>query len=51
MALTHNPCFPRIGARWELKQVLEAYRRGDINEERLQTTAAIIALERMVEAV
>jgi hypothetical protein len=31
--------------------MLEAYRRGNINEERLQTTAAIIALERMVEAV
>ena len=40
MALTHNLGFPRIGARRELKQALEAYWRGDINEERLQTTAA-----------
>ncbi|SCY52817.1 methionine synthase (B12-independent) [Nitrosospira sp. Nl5] len=40
MALTHNLGFPRIGARRELKLALEAYWRGDINEERLQTTAA-----------
>jgi 5-methyltetrahydropteroyltriglutamate--homocysteine methyltransferase len=40
MALTHNLGFPRIGARRELKQALEAYWRGDINEERLHTTAA-----------
>ncbi|MDN5753388.1 MAG: 5-methyltetrahydropteroyltriglutamate--homocysteine S-methyltransferase, partial [Nitrosospira sp.] len=40
MALTHNLGFPRIGARRELKRALEAYWRGDINAERLQTTAA-----------
>ncbi|MDQ3186284.1 MAG: 5-methyltetrahydropteroyltriglutamate--homocysteine S-methyltransferase [Pseudomonadota bacterium] len=40
MALTHNLGFPRIGARRELKQALEAYWHGDINEERLQATAA-----------
>src|SRR5687768_2495121 len=40
MALTHNLGFPRIGARRELKQALEAYWRGDINNERLEATAA-----------
>ncbi|MEE8289302.1 MAG: 5-methyltetrahydropteroyltriglutamate--homocysteine S-methyltransferase [Nitrosomonadaceae bacterium] len=40
MALTHNLGFPRVGARRELKQALEAYWRGDINAEQLQTTAA-----------
>ena len=42
MALTHNLGFPRIGARRELKQALEAYWRGDINDEQLKTTAAEI---------
>jgi 5-methyltetrahydropteroyltriglutamate--homocysteine methyltransferase len=42
MALTHNLGFPRIGARRELKQALEAYWRGDINDEQLETTAAEI---------
>ena len=42
MALTHNLGFPRIGARRELKQALEAYWRGDINDQQLQTTAAEI---------
>ena len=32
MALTHNLGFPRIGARRELKQALEAYWRGDIDD-------------------
>src|SRR5687768_10122690 len=40
MALTHNLGFPRIGARRELKQALEAYWRGDINDAQLQATAA-----------
>ena len=40
MALTHNLGFPRIGARRELKKALEAYWRGDLNEDRLQATAA-----------
>ena len=40
MALTHNLGFPRIGARRELKQALEAYWRGDIGDEQLKTTAA-----------
>lgn len=40
MALTHNLGFPRIGAQRELKKALEAHWRGEINEERLQTTAA-----------
>ena len=40
MALTHNLGFPRIGARRELKQALEAYWRGDINDEQLKITAA-----------
>ncbi len=35
MALTHNLGFPRIGARRELKQALEAYWRGDIDDEKL----------------
>lgn len=39
MALTHNLGFPRIGARRELKKALEAYWRGDINDEQLHTTA------------
>jgi 5-methyltetrahydropteroyltriglutamate--homocysteine methyltransferase len=42
MALTHNLGFPRIGARRELKQALEAYWRGGINDEQLETTAAEI---------
>ena len=40
MALTHNLGFPRIGARRELKQALEAYWRGDIDDEKLNGTAA-----------
>ena len=40
MALTHNLGFPRIGARRELKQALEAYWRGDIDDEKLNATAA-----------
>jgi 5-methyltetrahydropteroyltriglutamate--homocysteine methyltransferase len=40
MALTHNLGFPRIGARRELKHALEAYWRGDINDEKLNATAA-----------
>jgi 5-methyltetrahydropteroyltriglutamate--homocysteine methyltransferase len=40
MALTHNLGFPRIGARRELKLALEAYGRGYITDEQLQTTAA-----------
>ncbi len=40
MALTHNLGFPRIGARRELKQALEAYWRGDIDDKQLQITAA-----------
>ena len=40
MVLTHNLGFPRVGARRELKQALEAYWRGDINAEQLQTSAA-----------
>ncbi|SEP11349.1 5-methyltetrahydropteroyltriglutamate--homocysteine S-methyltransferase [Nitrosovibrio sp. Nv6] len=40
MALTHNLGFPRIGAGRELKKALEAYWRGDINNERLEATAA-----------
>lgn len=40
MALTHNLGFPRIGAGRELKHVLEAYWRGDINDEKLNATAA-----------
>jgi len=42
MALTHNLGFPRIGARRELKHALEAYWRGNIDDERLQATAAEI---------
>ena len=42
MALTHNLGFPRIGARRELKHALEAYWRGDIDDERLRATAAEI---------
>jgi 5-methyltetrahydropteroyltriglutamate--homocysteine methyltransferase len=40
MALTHNLGFPRIGAGRELKHALEAYWRGDINDEKLNATAA-----------
>ena len=40
MALTHNLGFPRIGARRELKQALEAYWRGDIDDGNLNGTAA-----------
>jgi 5-methyltetrahydropteroyltriglutamate--homocysteine methyltransferase len=40
MALTHNLGFPRIGAGRELKHALEAYWRGDINDEKLNVTAA-----------
>lgn len=40
MALTHNLGFPRIGARRELKQALEAYWRADISDEKLNATAA-----------
>ena len=40
MALTHNLGFPRIGARRELKHALEAYWRADINDEKLNATAA-----------
>jgi 5-methyltetrahydropteroyltriglutamate--homocysteine methyltransferase len=40
MALTHNLGFPRIGARRELKQALEACWRGDIDEQQLQIRAA-----------
>ena len=40
MALTHNLGFPRIGARRELKQALEAYWRGDIDDVQLETVAA-----------
>ncbi|ARO86862.1 5-methyltetrahydropteroyltriglutamate--homocysteine S-methyltransferase [Nitrosospira lacus] len=40
MALTHNLGFPRIGARRELKQTLEACWRGDIDEQQLQIKAA-----------
>jgi 5-methyltetrahydropteroyltriglutamate--homocysteine methyltransferase len=40
MALTHNLGFPRIGAQRELKRALEAYWRGDIDDEQLKTTAA-----------
>ncbi|SEL55676.1 5-methyltetrahydropteroyltriglutamate--homocysteine S-methyltransferase [Nitrosovibrio tenuis] len=42
MALTHNLGFPRIGARRELKHALEAYWRGDIDDEWLRATAAEI---------
>jgi 5-methyltetrahydropteroyltriglutamate--homocysteine methyltransferase len=40
MARTHNLGFPRIGAQRELKHALEAYWRGDTNDEQLKTTAA-----------
>lgn len=40
MVLTHNLGFPRIGARRELKQVLESYWRGESSDEQLQSTAA-----------
>lgn len=40
MALTHNLGFPRIGERRELKQTLEAYWRGDIDDKQLQIKAA-----------
>ncbi|MBA4143056.1 MAG: 5-methyltetrahydropteroyltriglutamate--homocysteine S-methyltransferase [Nitrosospira sp.] len=40
MALTHNLGFPRIGPRRELKRALEAYWRGDLNDDQLQATAA-----------
>jgi 5-methyltetrahydropteroyltriglutamate--homocysteine methyltransferase len=42
MALTHNLGFPRIGARRELKHALEAYWRGDMDDRRLEATAAEI---------
>ncbi|MDE2365749.1 MAG: 5-methyltetrahydropteroyltriglutamate--homocysteine S-methyltransferase, partial [Betaproteobacteria bacterium] len=42
MALTHNLGFPRIGARRELKHALEAYWRGDIDDEQLRAAAAEI---------
>lgn len=35
MALTHNLGFPRIGARRELKQALEAYWRKNIDAKQL----------------
>ncbi|KIO48007.1 5-methyltetrahydropteroyltriglutamate--homocysteine S-methyltransferase [Nitrosospira sp. NpAV] len=40
MALTHNLGFPRIGERRELKQTLEAFWRGDIDDKQLQIKAA-----------
>lgn len=40
MALTHNLGFPRIGERRELKQTLETYWRGDIDDKQLQIKAA-----------
>ena len=43
MALTHNLGFPRIGARRELKQALEAYWRGDIDDEKLECHSGGIA--------
>ncbi|SFW27745.1 5-methyltetrahydropteroyltriglutamate--homocysteine S-methyltransferase [Nitrosovibrio sp. Nv17] len=42
MALTHNLGFPRIGARRELKQALEAHWRGDIDEQELKDRAATL---------
>lgn len=42
MVLTHNLGFPRIGARRELKQALEAYWREDIDVEQLQNQAKAI---------
>ncbi len=36
--LTHNLGFPRIGADRELKKALEAYWRGDLNREQLEST-------------
>lgn len=42
MALTHNLGFPRIGARRELKQALEAYWRQDIDVKQLQHQAKAI---------
>jgi 5-methyltetrahydropteroyltriglutamate--homocysteine methyltransferase len=36
MALAHNLGFPRIGADRELKKALEAYWKGDLNQDSLQ---------------
>ncbi len=38
MSKTHNLGFPRIGARRELKQAVEAYWKGDISQEQLEQT-------------
>ncbi len=38
MSKTHNLGFPRIGARRELKQAVEAYWRGDIDQTQLEQT-------------
>jgi 5-methyltetrahydropteroyltriglutamate--homocysteine methyltransferase len=38
MALAHTLGFPRIGADRELKKVLEAYWKGDVDEEGLRST-------------
>ncbi|TYP81128.1 5-methyltetrahydropteroyltriglutamate--homocysteine methyltransferase [Nitrosomonas communis] len=42
MALTHNLGFPRMGARRELKQALEAYWRREIDVQQLKDQAKAI---------
>ena len=40
MTLAHTLGYPRIGAQRELKQAVEAYWKGDIDQTTLETTAA-----------
>ncbi|MFW5995571.1 MAG: 5-methyltetrahydropteroyltriglutamate--homocysteine S-methyltransferase, partial [Spirochaetia bacterium] len=53
MSQTHNPGFPRIGLKRELKFATERYWKGQISGEELEETAAEIRREnwkRQIEA-